>query len=658
MSFLQSKPLDVIGGVPGQWNETTDFTENFVATLNDDNLRMAANGLEVAIQDDYIANAASYFAATGEKLYENELFRSNYLNGARQEEGKDTEVDSNLTEQYAQFEQANQRLQAYREANPEDNSVKLFGELWSGVKSRSKDLRGVAARIGESAGITGKLGAFSAGLVASMNPRTNFLNFATLGIGGVGQTVTKRILTEIAAGGGIEAVNQFTGVSERQALMGVSTTTGEKLTQVGFAAAGAGLLRGAGELAPVAGRAIEQQVAPQRALGRAMLQKTNQVNLQQTRQKAYEDAVIKLDPNLFKPSDQAAIIAEQSNILFARANPYGDTDTGLNLHHEKLMDAMEPMLNKLKADLSGSTRMPNTTPIYTKPDFEAVQGDPAITEMNKNPAVIEYARNKNPDLINKYERLSTEIAEERRRLDDIRQELPGQEVAQTIGRAEDELAALETKARGASAKNKKKIQKEINAKREALVEQELRLTSAENAKERVTREALQAADNELRDIAPEISALLKQGRDALPRPEFAPPKISPSGRVAVEDIMQRQKIDAERPAQSLVSALDRHTINGMPLQDYAAKAAKELKDIEPKLDEMRNTQTAEHMSSIDSEKNTINLGRGIGDVDLDNTIIQITDAETGGTVTLREYLDQGKQDDELLKALSTCPTGI
>ena len=64
------------------------------------------------------------------------------------------------------------------------------------------------------------------------------------------------------------------------------------------------------------------------------------------------------------------------------------------------------------------------------------------------------------------------------------------------------------------------------------------------------------------------------------------------------------------------------------------------------------------MSSIDSEKNTINLGRGIGDVDLDNTIIQITDAETGGTVTLREYLDQGKQDDELLKALSTCPTGI
>jgi hypothetical protein len=79
----------------------------------------------------------------------------------------------------------------------------------------------------------GSFGSFIGAVKASVEPTTDPLNFATLGIGGAGKTALQRILMQSGSQGAIEAINQFTGVQESRDLMGLSSGWQDALTRVG-----------------------------------------------------------------------------------------------------------------------------------------------------------------------------------------------------------------------------------------------------------------------------------------------------------------------------------------------------------------------------------------------------------------------------------------
>ena len=126
------------------------------------------------------------------------------------------------------------------------------------------------------------------------------------------------------------------------------------------------------------------------------------------------------------------------------------------------------------------------------------------------PDVDAEARNLAPELMDEYDRLRAEVAEERRRLGELSSD--GRVYIETVAEAKtlDEIAVVEAKMENASAKNKKKLQKQIDAIREKAEIAKAEARTAETPAMRVTREALEAADNELRDLAPEISRVLRQ----------------------------------------------------------------------------------------------------------------------------------------------------
>ena len=66
----------------------------------------------------------------------------------------------------------------------------------------------------------------------------------TLGMGGFGPTVVKRISTEMGVQAGIEAQNQFFGVAENRRLLGLKHTGGDMAFHIAAASVGGGAFRG------------------------------------------------------------------------------------------------------------------------------------------------------------------------------------------------------------------------------------------------------------------------------------------------------------------------------------------------------------------------------------------------------------------------------
>lgn len=93
----------------------------------------------------------------------------------------------------------------------------------------------------------GDVGGFLGGAVAGMNPRTDPLNFMSLGAGGPGKNVLMRIGAQAGIQGVTEGVNQITGVQEERAILGLEHGFGDAVSRVAGAAVGGAAVQGIGE---------------------------------------------------------------------------------------------------------------------------------------------------------------------------------------------------------------------------------------------------------------------------------------------------------------------------------------------------------------------------------------------------------------------------
>jgi hypothetical protein len=163
-----------------------------------------------------------------------------YMRAAKFYSG-DASEPSDIGSRLAERDEAIKQL---RLKNPKLN-LRTYRELWGQVRERAQTAE---RRWGSSDNtVPGALGGFIGEMIASVDPRTDPLNFATLGVGGVGRTVASRVLTEGAGQAAIESVNQLTGVQENRELLGLEHGFEEGAFSVGSAFVFGAGIRGAAE---------------------------------------------------------------------------------------------------------------------------------------------------------------------------------------------------------------------------------------------------------------------------------------------------------------------------------------------------------------------------------------------------------------------------
>lgn len=138
----------------------------------------------------------------------------------------------------------NQHIEKLRQQRP-DLGLQTYDELWSTVRKKAKAAEDRWEQAETSFG--GAVGGFLGQMAGAMNPVTDPLNAATLGVGGVGRRALTRIATEAGGQSLVEGVNQFTGVSAGRERLGLETSFARSAEQVAAVGIGAGVLRGAAE---------------------------------------------------------------------------------------------------------------------------------------------------------------------------------------------------------------------------------------------------------------------------------------------------------------------------------------------------------------------------------------------------------------------------
>ncbi len=656
--------------------DETGFMENFHAAWDDENLRQAANGLEVAFEDKYNANWARYQNLAGDTSPDEFIRRSTFMRVAREQQGVEEDTPDNVftralasgvpehdidEKSWGTLKKRDEAISIYKQFNPDDDNVKTLAELWNDVKRENRQFMNVARDVGSRSTFMGGVGSFTASVAAAVNPRTNFFNFATLGIGGVGTTFVPRLLTEMGAGSTIEAINQFTGVAERQALLGTKNTLEQQLTQIAMAGVGAGALRSAAEGSGVLARVGEQKLAPDRAAGREMLRIAEATKLERVK---VDDAILRMDPRRMNEGPNRTpdlnLAAEQSRILFNRANPFGDTDLDQELHVSRFMDMMEPIIVSLRDRLNGSTSVP--APViraeFTQPDYTTTRYP--TKAVNTDPDVAYAAREINPTLINEFERLQAHNRTKSRWLDEMGDSKLAAETDAALAHLDERIARLEVERdRTSSAKSKKQKQQEIDALRAQGEEIIAAPRGGDTPSMARLRNEIIETDKQLRDMSEEVGDVYEKARKKVDARKPGPrPAISGAGRRAVDSILDRQEIRAADPIRSMLEAADPHMINGKSLHTFAQDMSEELKRTDPNIAAHNDAEVQSVMRTIDDEANTIDLGSEVGEIDLDNTYVQLADVDSGGSVTLREFLDEGKYDDELVQSMTTCSIGV
>lgn len=124
--------------------------------------------------------------------------------------------------------------------------IQTYADMYQGVKDRYTKLK---LQQEQSYTLPGEIGHFAGMVGAGVDPRVNPLGFATLPIGGVGKGVATRVISQGAAQGAVQAVEEVTGVRANKQALGENPSLGQSVGDVAFAAVGGAALQGVGEVA-------------------------------------------------------------------------------------------------------------------------------------------------------------------------------------------------------------------------------------------------------------------------------------------------------------------------------------------------------------------------------------------------------------------------
>ena len=225
------------------------FGENFAAAFNETTAAFSQFGLEFSLLDEDEKNNDLIYELTGERLsaFPDAIYL--YERAAKEAEGETPdELPSHLVaggrvspkEYFNAYQNKRKRLAELKKQYPE---ISTYEEMWGRVKTDAQKKTEIAQRSFRRAGTTGTIGFFAGGMAGAFTYRDP-VNLMTLGAGGFGPSIVKRIGTEMGVQAGIEAQNQFFGVAENRRLLGLKHTGGDMAFHIAAASVGGGAFRG------------------------------------------------------------------------------------------------------------------------------------------------------------------------------------------------------------------------------------------------------------------------------------------------------------------------------------------------------------------------------------------------------------------------------
>lgn len=414
-------------------------------------------------------------------------------------------------------------IEGLRKKHP-DLPLMTAGETWNTVQEKAQAAKAVNDR-------TGWVGDIIGSGAASLDPRTDPLNFATTPIGGGGKTVLGRIGAQAFGQGAIQLVNELTGVQANKELLGLPTGAGDIAQSVGGAAIGGaafqGLGEGVGALARRWFRSVPHDPAPAPA---------DVVPAGNLPPPAVPHAVPgELAPTPAKPGFEA-YISDQERFLKEAARtdgaPYGNTRAG---HKKSVLDynAADRQLSDWEGP-NGIDVTPHTdtapAPDITHFDY----GQPYTKAMEtRNYTVDEAARRVDPETFNVYDKLAAEAATLRARLG---AERVSPEIAAKVSELDAKIEDIRVQLPDADPRARKRMLGEIAKLEKTRPPEDLTAKNTALVNDNA-RQRLMKVDEQMRDLAPVVSRAYGIAKDA-----WRHDVIDPDARAFLKDLEVRGRV--------------------------------------------------------------------------------------------------------------------
>lgn len=513
-------------------------------------------------------------------------------------------------------------------------------DMWNEVRTAAQE----AARLDseQRRTVAGSIGGFVGGVGAAFDPRYNFVNAVTLPFGGVGKTAVTRSLSEGGVQSGIEAINEFTGQREARRMLGLDSSWEGTVSRIALTGAGGTVIRGLGE-GGVAGFKA----------GRRWFSDTPK-----------DPAPL---PPMSKMEPEVPLTPQQQHTLNMSRLDYTDpslarTRVGASRVISDL-DEVTRTLDDWAGDLPINMKPRSETAIPLEGDGLRFSDDVRTRETLGELTIDEMARRVDPDTFRIYDNLAAKVNDLRGQIDTLR---PGDDVQREavadLSDRIDELTARIDKGSKAQVARKTKT---LGAEREALIaEREAILTelrTTDTPEMATLRKELIATDYKMRDMAPTVSrayarargewelgqeykkavgSMVRRGETRLPDsarniPEDkAPPPSNPFDGMPIASRVQPDKIGS---GDSFTDAANR-------------AAADDVKALEETLTTFR-----ESLASIKEDTDKIMIGNH--EIDLKQRVeVPNKDGEGSREISVKQLLEEIRETDEDLKAITKCST--
>ncbi|MGN6535119.1 MAG: hypothetical protein ACTHKQ_05235 [Mesorhizobium sp.] len=244
----------------------TGFMKNFNAALDEQRHVRSALGAEQDMAALEQQQLDQLYAATGERmspLFPGAFYSPTNPTGPYQmdimhvlagDTGKFTAQQvEQMQREYAQT--AQQQVDRYNRL-ASAHGLLTYDQMFKQVQQNAAQYVDQNASTADRATFMGTIGNIIGGAVGSFNPFRDPVNFATLALGGFGNTALVKIASEMGMAGLGQAAQLLTGGYENEALLNQAPTGGQMAEQIATTALGAGVLRGAGEAAATGFRAV------------------------------------------------------------------------------------------------------------------------------------------------------------------------------------------------------------------------------------------------------------------------------------------------------------------------------------------------------------------------------------------------------------------
>lgn len=554
------------------------------------------------------------------------------------------------------------RVAALKEQYPTKN-FRTTREMSDYVKAQAKEAEQKAALARPTA--LGSVGGFFGGAVAGIDPTLNTFNFLTLPVGFGAKTVATRIGMQAAGQGGIEAINQLTGVQRERKALGLNYGVADAAMRIGGAAAGGAALQGIGEAAAFGLR---------KWFAHAPNDPAPPIPVEmQAKPPAGEP------PRSLRTAEQEAVFEASFREANGSSRP-GAMRSQVDLEHvRKQLDAWdgEKPINIRPPDLETATRFPRAVD-------QGFEPTPVAKTVFEGGSLEEFARKADPQLFVMVDKLQGQQAVLRSKLDTLR---PSEAQANaSLKQIDDRIEELSDKvknkrftqaerdAAGGRTEAKAKAKAEIEQLKVQRDAEFVRLTTQDTPDMKVVRDRIVKNDEKLRDYAPLLSRAYARAQDKW------------GGVAEYNDLFRRKVTQGRMPTKQELDEIGTFSdvaaaasdIDRMPMLARASEVRDRLREDADAVDTMAAIVSKdaevidEKLVAFRENVNNILQKEGMGYTDRDGSSefmlngidhkFKLTDGiavpvENGDgvrNITVRELLEELRDAELDAKAVETC----